>query len=256
MAKTQLAPVLLMPKATAVWLFENTTLTFAQIAEFTQLDPLEVQALADGDVGRGIVGRDPISHKELTQEELDKAQADETYKMTASKSDLPAVKMRSKGPKYTPVSKRGDKPDAIAWIIKHNPEITDAQICRLIGTTKPTIKAVRERTHANIVNIKPRHPADLGLCSYMELEAASEKGLRAQGKDPEAVKAARNQQMAQEQAPEEQEPSGAMAGMAGFDFSNFLSNTSGPSPEQSSESQDRFQTDTSENKEFEDKFGS
>ena len=166
MAKTQLAPTLLMPKATAVWLFENTTLTFAQIAEFTQMDPLEVQALADGDVGRGIVGRDPIQHKELVQEELDKAQADENYKMVASKSDLPAVKMRSKGPKYTPVSKRGDKPDAIAWIIKNNPEITDAQICRLIGTTKPTIKAVRERTHANIVNIKPRHPADLGLCSY------------------------------------------------------------------------------------------
>lgn len=220
MSKPQEAPKLLMPKATAVWLVDNTVLTFDQIAEFTGLHKVEVQALADGDVGRGIVGRDPVKHGETTQEELDKAINTDGYVMKYARNDLPSVKTRAKGPKYTPVSKRGDKPDAIAWIVKNHPEITDAQITKLVGTTKPTIQAVRERTHPNSSSIRPRHPADLGLCTYQELDAASVKGFKAQGKDPEEMKAKRLKEMEEANKPAEEETS-SQAG--GFDFSNFLS---------------------------------
>lgn len=212
---------LLMPKATGVWLIENTALSFRQIADFIGVTEIEVEALANEDIGRGLVGRDPVEHNELTKEELERCQADPDARLVAKKNDLPSVKQRSKGPRYTPVSKRADKPNAIAYIVKHNPEISDAQICKLVGTTKPTIKAIRERTHANISNIRPQHPADLGLCTYQEYEKAVDKGLRAQGKDPEAVRA--EKKAAQE---------AALAGSntednsndptAGFDFSNFL----------------------------------
>ena len=222
MSKPQEAPKLLMPKATAVWLVENTVLTFDQIAEFTGIHKVEVQALADEDVGRGIVGRDPVKNGETTQEELDKAGEDDSYIMKYSRSDLPTVKTRAKGPKYTPVSKRGDKPDAIAWIVKNHPEISDAQITKLVGTTKPTIQAVRERTHPNSSSIRPRHPADLGLCTYKELEAASDKGFKAQGKDPAEMKAKRLKE--QEEANKiSNEPAEADQSAGGFDFSNFLS---------------------------------
>lgn len=212
---------LLMPKATALWLIDNTTLTFTQIAEFTELTELEIEALADGEIGRGLVGRNPVENKELTQEELDRCQADESASLHLSKNDLPQAKLRSKGPRYTPVSKRGDKPDAIAYILKHNPEISDAQITKLVGTTKPTIANIRDRSHPNSANLKPRHPADLGLCTYMEYEKAVEKGLKAQGKDPEAVKAERL--AAQQAVAEEETQSSSSAG--GFDFSNFLPDT-------------------------------
>ena len=216
---------LLMPKATAVWLIDNTALTFGQIAEFTSMTEIEVEALADGEIGRGIVGRNPIEHHELTQEELDRCQADSNASLTIAKSSLPPVKSRAKGPRYTPVSKRGDKPDAIAFIIKNHPEISDAQICKLVGTTKPTINAVRERTHPNTPNLRPRHPAELGLCTWQEYEKAYEKGLRAAGKDPEAVKAAK---LAEQQAALDEPQDGAGdddsqgGGSGGFDFSNFL----------------------------------
>ncbi|MFP4313563.1 MAG: cell cycle transcriptional regulator TrcR [Alphaproteobacteria bacterium] len=221
--KKNSAPKLLMPKATAVWLIENTGLTFSQIAQFTDLTDIEVEALANEEIGRGLVGRNPVEHKELTQEELARCENDPNAELKVAKNDLPTVKMRSKGPKYTPVSKRGDKPDAIAYILKHNPEISDAQITKLVGTTKPTINNVRERTHPNMSNIKPRHPADLGLCSYTEFEAAVEKGLRAQGKDPEAVKA---QRQAEAQDALKQEEPAETHGGGGFDFSNFLGDTS------------------------------
>lgn len=212
---------LLMPKATAVWFIENTALTFEQIGDFAGLHPIEVQALADEDVGRGIVGRNPIDHTEVTQEELDKAIADQDYRMVHAKSILPSVKVRAKGPKYTPVSKRGDKPDAISYLLKQHPEISDAQICKLVGTTKPTLNAVRDRTHANSSSIKPRHPVDLGLCSYAELEAASRKGLKAQGKTDEEIKAHQEKRFESQQEPEEKPDSGNDK-LAGFDFSNFL----------------------------------
>ncbi len=212
---------LLMPKATAVWLIDNSTLSFIQIAEFTGLSEIEIEALADGDIGKGIVGRNPIDNKELTKEELERCQNDPSAKLVILKSTLPAVKSRAKGPRYTPVSKRGDKPDAIAYTLKHNPEISDAQIVKLVGTTKPTIQSVRDRSHVNTPNLKPRHPAELGLCTWAEYEKAVEKGLKAQGKDPEAVKA---QRLAEQQAKlnQGQEDDIASGGTGGFDFSNFL----------------------------------
>ncbi len=226
MSKPQEAPRLLMPKATAVWLIDNTALEFEQIAAFTGLHMIEIQALADEEVGRGIVGRDPVKNNEVEADELEKAKADTGYTMRIKRvrTDLPAVKIRAKGPRYTPVSKRTDKPDAIAWIIKNHPEISDAQISKLVGTTKPTIQSVRDRSHPGSANIKPRHPAELGLCTYQELEKASEKGLRAQGKDPAAVKAEREaqQRKANENAAEERPAKENLFG--GFDFSNFLSN--------------------------------
>ncbi len=160
----------LMPKATAVWLVENTALSFDQIAEFVGLHELEVQAIADGEVAVGMQGADPIAAGELTQEEIDRCQSDPSASLKISKGTLPQPKSRGKGARYTPVSKRQDRPDAIAWLLKHHPEMTDPQISRLIGTTKPTIKSVRERSHWNISNIKPQSPVGLGLCSEADLE--------------------------------------------------------------------------------------
>lgn len=223
MAKAKLeATGLLMPKATAVWLIENTALTFEQIGGFTALHPIEIQALADEDVGLGIVGRNPVEHGEVTQDELDKAIKDDSYIMRLSKSDLPAVKTRAKGPRYTPVSKRGDKPDAIAYLLKHHPEISDAQICKLVGTTKPTIAGIRTKSHPNMANLKPRHPVDLGLCTYAELEAASKKGLKAQGKDEAEIEAHKTRILANQEEEKQVEPDDPL----GFDFSNFLSTPS------------------------------
>lgn len=230
MSKQPDAPKLLMPMATAMWLIENTTLTFDQIGQFTGMHAIQVEAIADGDVGRGIVGRDPVKNGETTEDELEKAAKDPSYIMKYSKSALPSVKIRAKGPKYTPVSKRGDKPAAIAWILKHHPEVSDAQITKLVGTTKPTIQSVRDRSHPDSANIRPRSPMELGLCTYAEMEKASEKGLKAQGKDPAAVKAERLAAQAkeaeeQQQASDEQSASNKLFG--GFDFSNFMSGTSG-----------------------------
>lgn len=162
---------LLMSKATAVWLVENTTLTFDQIAEFCSLHPLEVQGIADGDVATGMRGLDPIQAGQLTREELEKAEANAAYRMKVleSKVRLPELK-RTKGPRYTPVSKRQDRPNAIQWLIKNHPELKDAQIIRLVGTTKSTIQSVRERSHWNSTNLAPLDPVTLGLCSQMDLD--------------------------------------------------------------------------------------
>ncbi len=219
---------LLMPKASAVWLVENTPMTFEQIADFTGLHPIEVQALADEEVGRGIVGRNPVEHNEVTQDELDKAiesalNGDASYRMKMAKSDLPSVKVRAKGPRYTPVTKRQDKPDAIAYILKHHPEISDAQICKLVGTTKPTIQSIRDREHPNMANIKARHPVDCGLCTYSDLDAASRKGLKAQGKSPEEIAAHKEKALQSQQLPEEEVTEKPVSG---FDFSNFLKSSS------------------------------
>lgn len=215
---------LLMPKATAVWLIENTQLTFKQIAEFTFLTEIEIEALANEDIGRGLVGRHPVENGEVTQEELDRAVKDPSAKLKSARRDLPTVKQRAKGPRYTPVSKRGDKPDAIAFILKNNSEISEAQICKLVGTTKPTIASVRDRTHPNTPNLRPRHPAELGLCTYTEYEKASHKGLRAKGIDPEKVKAEKEAALAAGAKKEEENMSTAKS--TAFDFSNFLTGTS------------------------------
>ena len=166
---------LLMPKATAVWLIDNTALTFEQIGDFCELHALEVQAIADGEVGAGIQGYDPVQNRQLTAEEIARCEADSTASLTMSESNLPQPTLRTKGPRYVPVARRGDKPDGIAWLVKHHPELSDAQIGKLIGTTKETIGKIRERTHWNIQNIQAKHPAMLGLCSQTDLNAAIEK---------------------------------------------------------------------------------
>ena len=196
----------LMPKATAVWLVENTTLSFEQIAEFTGMHELEVQAIADGEVAVGIVGVNPTTNGQLTQEELDRCQADSRAKLKISKSDTPVPKARSKGARYTPVSKRQERPDAIAWLLKNHPDLTDAQLCRLIGTTKPTINSVRDRTHWNTPNIKPQNPVILGLCTEAELEKMA---LTAQRRKERAAKAAAKE--AARKAKEEEEVANAAA---------------------------------------------
>lgn len=162
----------LMPKATAIWLIDNTALTFDQIADFCGLHPLEVKAIADGEVAPGMIGMDPIANGQITKQELARCEADPAARLTLLVPDLPQPVQRSKGPRYTPVTKRGDKPDAIAWLLKTHPELSDAQVTRLIGTTKPTIAAVRDRSHWNTPNIKPRHPVSLGLCTQRELDQA------------------------------------------------------------------------------------
>ncbi len=174
---------ILMPKATAVWLVENTALTFEQIAEFCGLHPLEVRGIADGDVARDIRGADPIMNGQLTHEELDKAQADASYRMKAVVSrHAELLKPTKKTPRYTPVSRRQDRPDAIMWFVKNHPEVTDAQISKLLGTTKSTIESVRGRTHWNSANIKPVDPVTLGLCGQIELDAVIRKAAEKAGK--------------------------------------------------------------------------
>ncbi len=178
----------LMPKATAVWLVENTGLTFEQIADFCGLHPLEVQAIADGEVAVQMQGLDPVANGQTTAEELDRCQADPAGRLQLSPQAIPQQFVRHKGPRYTPISKRQDKPDAIAYLVRNHPELSDAQISKLIGTTKPTIAAVRERTHWNSTNIKPRHPVSIELCTMEELDAAVARALRTKGR-PAAVEA-------------------------------------------------------------------
>jgi hypothetical protein len=160
----------LMPKATAVWLVENTALTFDQIAAFCGMHGLEVQAIADGEVAVGMQGRDPIAAGELTQAEIDRCVADPALQLRTAERRIPIPEARTKGPRYTPVAKRQDRPDGIAWLLKNYPELSDGQVCKLIGTTKPTIDKIRDRTHWNSQNIKPRNPVSLGLCAEADLE--------------------------------------------------------------------------------------
>ncbi len=177
---------ILMPKATAVWLIDNTTLTFEQIAEFCELHPLEVKGIADGEVAENMRGADPVASGELTREEIEKGEQDKTYvlKMPPLKhSNVPEPK--KKGARFTPVSRRKDRPDAIAWFLRHHPEVTDAQISKLIGTTKSTIESVRSRQHWNAPNLKPVDPVTLGLVSQIELDAVISRAAakRSQARD-------------------------------------------------------------------------
>ena len=172
----------LMPHATASWLVDNTALTFEQIAEFCGLHILEVQAIADDTAATKLTGRDPVRAGELTQEEINRGQDDPAYRLVIQKE--PDKATRTRGPRYTPVSKRQDKPDGIAWIIRNHPEVTDGQISRLIGTTRTTISAIRDRSHWNIANIQPKDPVTLGLCSQRELDALVAKAAKAAGLEP------------------------------------------------------------------------
>jgi len=161
---------LLMPKATAVWLVDNTALSFEQIAAFCTLHPLEVQGIADGDVASGIMGVNPIQNGQLTREEIEKAEADPNYRMKVSEPKVRVAAVKRKGPRYTPISRRNERPNAIKWLVRNHPELKDAQIMRLVGTTKSTIESVRENTHWNAANLTAMDPVTLGLCSQIDLD--------------------------------------------------------------------------------------
>jgi hypothetical protein len=168
-----MADLPLMPKATAVWLVENTTLTFEQIAAFTGMHVLEIQGIADGEVAQGIKGIDPVLTSQLTREELARCERDPRARLRLiRKAETLAPAPKRKGPRYTPLSKRQDRPAAIAWLVRYHPELSDGAISKLVGTTKNTIQAVRERTHWNIANIRPVDPVALGLCKQTELDEA------------------------------------------------------------------------------------
>ncbi|MEL6885889.1 MAG: DUF1013 domain-containing protein [Pseudomonadota bacterium] len=165
----------IMAKATAVWLVDNTTISFKQIADFTEMHELEVQGIADGDVAAGVKGFDPIANNQLTQEEIDAAEKDPLHKLQLKFNAAAVGEEKRRGPRYTPLSKRQDRPAAIYWLVKFHPELTDGQISKLVGTTKPTIQSIRDRTHWNISNIQPVDPVALGLTKQSELDAAVQK---------------------------------------------------------------------------------
>ena len=176
----------LMPKATAVWLVDNTALTFDQVADFTKMHPLEVRAIADGDAAQGIKGMDPISTGQLTRDEIEKGEKDPNYrlKIAESKVTLPP-QAKKKGPRYTPVSRRHERPSAILWLVRNHPELKDAQIMRLVGTTKTTIASVRDRTHWNASTLTPMDPVTLGLCSQIDLDLEVHRAAKEKPAEPD-----------------------------------------------------------------------
>jgi len=177
----------LMQKATAVWLVDNTTLSFKQIADFCDLHELEVNGIADGEVAVGIKGFDPIANNQLDEMEIKRCEGDPGAKLKLKYNPSAEGETKRKGPRYTPLSKRQDRPAAIAWLVKFHPELTDGQISKLVGTTKPTILTIRERSHWNIANIQPVDPVALGLCKQLELDAAVAKAMKAKEKAGEAM---------------------------------------------------------------------
>ncbi|MEZ5911657.1 MAG: cell cycle transcriptional regulator TrcR [Paracoccaceae bacterium] len=168
----------LMAKATAVWLVDNTTLSFKQIADFCGLHELEVQGIADGDVATGVKGFDPIANNQLDPIEIERGEKDPLHKMKLKFNPAALGEEKRRGPRYTPLSKRQDRPAAILWLVKFHPELSDGQVGKLVGTTKPTIQSIRERTHWNIANIQPIDPVALGLCRQSELDAAVQQAAK------------------------------------------------------------------------------
>lgn len=179
----------LMPKGTAIWLVENTALTFDQIADFCGMHKLEIQGIADGEVGMGMLGIDPVVNGQLEWDEIERCSKDPSARLGIKATENPAPVRRTKGPRYVPLSKRQDKPDGIAYLLRYYPELSDAQVSKLIGTTKPTINAIRDRTHWNSSQIQPRDPVTIGLCRQMDLDEAIEKGRKAGRKPAENTSA-------------------------------------------------------------------
>ena len=173
-----MAQTLLMPKATAVWLVDNTALSFEQIATFCKLHPLEVKAIADGEAAQGIKGLDPISTGQLSRDEIAKAESNPNHKIKLSEPKVRVPESKRRGPRYTPVSKRQDRPNAILWLVRNHAELKDAQISRLVGTTKSTIEQIRDRSHWNSANLTPMDPVTLGLCSQIDLDLEVERASR------------------------------------------------------------------------------
>jgi len=213
---------LLHPKATAVWLVDNTTLTFKQIADFTGFHELEIQGIADGDVAVGVKGFDPIANNQLVQEEIDRGEKNPLYKLKLKFNPAARDEDKRRGPRYTPLSKRQDRPNAILWLVKFHPELSDGQIAKLVGTTKPTIQSIRERTHWNIQNMQPIDPVALGLCKQTELDAAVAKAASAREKvmtDDERRKLVSTEQSLDMDSAEPRLPSN-MEGLESFSLSD------------------------------------
>ena len=177
----------LMAKATAVWLVDNTTISFKQIADFCGLHELEVQGIADGDVAAGVKGFDPVANNQLDQVEIDRAEQNPLHKLKLKFNAAAVGEEKRRGPRYTPLSKRQDRPNSILWLVKFHPELSDGQISKLVGTTKPTIQSIRERTHWNIQNMQPIDPVALGLCKQSELDAAVQKAAAKKAADGEVM---------------------------------------------------------------------
>ena len=194
-----MAQQLLMPKATAVWLVNNTALSFEQIAEFCTLHPLEVKAIADGESAQGIKGMDPIITGQLTRDEIVRAEKDANHRLKLAPPKVRVPEAKRKGPRYTPVSKRQDRPNAILWLVRNHPELKDPAISRLVGTTKHTIEQIRERTHWNSANLQPMDPVTLGLCSQIDLDLEVEKASRGMPRPEETAEEERLLSAAQTQ---------------------------------------------------------
>lgn len=211
----------IMAKATAVWLVDNTTMTFKQIGDFCGLHELEVQGIADGDVATGVKGFDPVANNQLTQDEIDTAEKDPLHKLKLKFNPAAQGEEKRRGPRYTPLSKRQDRPNSILWLVKFHPELADAQIAKLVGTTKPTIQSIRERTHWNISNMEPIDPVALGLCKQSELDAMVQKAAakKADGvmSDDERRKLVSTEQSLA--APDEPKIPTAISGLEGFTLS-------------------------------------
>jgi hypothetical protein len=226
----------IMAKATAVWLVDNTTISFKQIADFCGLHELEVQGIADGDVAAGVKGFDPVANNQLTQEEIDRAEADPLHKLKLKHNPAAVGEEKRRGPRYTPLSKRQDRPNAILWLVKFHPELADSQIAKLVGTTKPTIQSVRNRTHWNISNMQPVDPVALGLCKQTELDAAVQKAAAKRAQEGEAMgDDERRKLLDTEQSLEaEAEPKipSAIEGLETFSLGGEEPETSQPDPEE------------------------
>ena len=246
----------LMAKATAVWLVDNTTLSFKQIADFCGLHELEVQGIADGDVATGVKGFDPITHNQLDEIEIKKGEADPAHRLKLKHNPAAQGEEKRRGPRYTPLSKRQDRPAAILWLIKFHPELADAQIRKLVGTTNPSIQAIRERTHWNIQNIQPIDPVALGLCRQTELDSEVQKAARkkaAEGgvmSDDERRKLVSTEQSL-EMSPEPKLPPG-IAELGGFTLSGNEQDDPQPSAADYSDADSFFNLPESDEDEDED----
>ena len=226
----------LMPLATAVWLIENTSLSFDQIADFCRLHPLQVKGIADGDVAAGVRGINPITNNQLTREELDKAQADPDYRMKLARTKTIVLEKPRKGPRYTPVSKRQNRPDAILWMVRNHPEVSDAQISKLLGTTKSTIQSVRDRSHWNSQNITPQDPVGLGLCSQIDLDNLVRKAAAKRAKLHPTMDAGPTLKPASETLAPKEEP--AEEREKPIDLNKVFANLSGGKSEQHDDGED------------------
>ncbi|AQS49977.1 MULTISPECIES: DUF1013 domain-containing protein [Thioclava] len=218
----------LMAKATAVWLVDNTTLSFKQIADFCGLHELEVQGIADGDVATGVKGFDPVASNQLDQEEIDKAEKDPLHKLKLKFNKAALGEDKRRGPRYTPLSKRQDRPNAILWLVKFHPELADAQIARLVGTTKPTIQSIRERTHWNIQNMTPIDPVALGLCRQSELDIEVQKAAKKAAAEGVMSDDERRKLVSTEQSlgmPDEPRLPSGIAGLENFSSSDLKQET-------------------------------